>query len=198
MSRPGGTRDRMLASTVTLLRERGGGRTTVDAVLAHSGAPRGSVYHHFPGGRAEMIDSGVQLAGDYIATLLEDVADAGNPAAGLERFAEFWRRALRNSDFRAGCPVVGVALDHEATPSSAQIVAQIFHRWHGACVRLLEDAGHEPERAHRLATMTVSAVEGAVILCRVQHSTEPLDVVIAELAALARPPAGDGCGESQP
>ena len=47
----GGTRAKMLASAAEVMRERGAAGVTIDAVLARSGAPRGSVYHHFPDGR---------------------------------------------------------------------------------------------------------------------------------------------------
>ncbi|MGO4757142.1 TetR family transcriptional regulator, partial [Streptomyces sp. 2MCAF27] len=50
------SRDRMVLSAAELLREYGAGATSIDRVLVHSGAPRGSVYHHFPGGRAQLID----------------------------------------------------------------------------------------------------------------------------------------------
>jgi TetR/AcrR family transcriptional repressor of lmrAB and yxaGH operons len=62
MTQPAGrTRDRMLLSAVTLLRERGRNGVTLDAVLAHSGAPRGSIYHHFPGGRDQLVLEAAQL-----------------------------------------------------------------------------------------------------------------------------------------
>ena len=62
----------MLDSAVLLLRERGAAGVTVDAVLAHSGAPRGSVYHHFPGGRNELILGALRQAGDYIAVIVDE------------------------------------------------------------------------------------------------------------------------------
>jgi AcrR family transcriptional regulator len=48
------SRDRMLRSTMTFLREYGANATSIERVLAHSGAPRGSVYHYFPGGRTQL------------------------------------------------------------------------------------------------------------------------------------------------
>ncbi|WP_244949947.1 TetR/AcrR family transcriptional regulator [Streptomyces griseofuscus] len=61
----------MVLSAAALLREYGAGGTSVDKVLAHSGAPRGSVYHHFPGGRAQLIDEAVAHAGDFVAGLID-------------------------------------------------------------------------------------------------------------------------------
>jgi TetR/AcrR family transcriptional repressor of lmrAB and yxaGH operons len=192
MSKPGTTKQRMVSSTITLLRERGPRGTSIDAVLAHSGSPRGSVYHHFPAGRAEMISTAVRQAGDYISSLFEDVAESGDVRAGLDLFVQFWKQALVDSDYRAGCPVVALAVDsHEDVPEATALVAEIFGEWQSTCARLLEQHGHDPARARRLAALVVAAVEGAVILCRSQRSTEPLDAVVTELLEFVAPQADD-------
>src|SRR5436309_709279 len=108
-------KQRMLNSAVVLLRERGAAGVSIDAVLAHSGAPRGSVYHHFPGGRAELIISAARLAGDYISGLLDTAIGSGDPARTVTKFSELWKRSLHDSDFRAGCPVVALAVDSRDT-----------------------------------------------------------------------------------
>jgi uncharacterized protein (TIGR00369 family) len=79
----------MLRSTMIFLREYGADVTSIERVLAHSGAPCGSVYHHFPGGRTQLIDEAVALAGD----LMTGVIDA---AMQLELKANYIRAAHTN------------------------------------------------------------------------------------------------------
>jgi TetR/AcrR family transcriptional repressor of lmrAB and yxaGH operons len=178
------TREKMLVSSVELLRERGVGGVTVDAVLSRSQSPRGSVYHHFPGGRNEIISEALALAGDTISGIIERTAAQGSLAA-LRRFGKFWKKNLLDSDFNAGCPVVSVAVGGSSDDQHLQpAVADIFQRWHQALVEAIIADGVDAQRAHRLATMAVAAIEGAVILCRVQRSTAPLDDVIAEFGSL--------------
>ncbi|MEV0550494.1 MULTISPECIES: TetR/AcrR family transcriptional regulator [Nocardia] len=178
------TRQKMLCGAIELLGERGAAGVTVDAVLARSGAPRGSVYHHFPGGRAEIMTESLTLAGDTISALITAAADRG--ALGvLAGIAEFWTATLLASDFEAGCPVVSVAVggspeDHHLQPE----VANILHRWHDTLTIAITAEGVAPARAARLATMAIAGVEGAVILCRVDRSTAPLDEVVEELRVL--------------
>ena len=183
----------MLASTVTLLCERGTCGTSIDAVLAHGGAHRGSLYHHFPGGRAELVGTAVRQAGDYIGSLFEAVAEGGDIRTGLQLFVQFWKQALIDSDYQAGCPIVALAVDgHNDIPDSTEMVAEIVGRWHHTCTGVLEQHGYDPARAQRLATLTVAAVEGAVILCRAQRSSEPLDAVVTEPLAIVDPRAENG------
>jgi AcrR family transcriptional regulator len=178
------TRQKMLVSSVELLRERGAGAVTVDAVLSRSQAPRGSVYHHFPGGRGEMMSEALLLAGDGINSIIERATALGSSEA-LRRFGKFWNKLLLDSDFSAGCPVVSVAVGGSRDDQHLQpTVAAIFQRWQHALADAIIADGVNPQRARRLATMAVAAIEGAIILCRVYRSTTPLDDVIAEFGSL--------------
>ena len=69
-----GTRDRMVASAAALLRRHGVRGTSFGRVLEHSGAPRGSISHHFPGGKREMIGAAVTAPGSYFSLLLTTAA----------------------------------------------------------------------------------------------------------------------------
>jgi AcrR family transcriptional regulator len=178
-------RERMIQSAALLFRERGVEGTSFSDVLAHSGAPRGSIYHHFPGGKAELIEEATRYAGDFIAGGLAAALEQKDPAAALRRFAEVWGAGLRDSDFAAGCPVVAVALDSELTPAAREAAGAAFERWEELLADSFEQHGTTPERARSLATLAVASIEGAVVLSRAQHSTEPLERVARELAELA-------------
>lgn len=176
-----GTRDKMLVAAVELMRERGAASVTVDAVLARSHTPRGSVYHHFPGGRAELVREALIRAGDTIGIMIEDAAARGSLGA-LHFFGEFWAAVLRASDFTAGCPVVSVAIDGSPDDDELRpVVAAIFERWHTGLVATMTAENMARAQAERFATLALAAIEGAVVLCRVQRSTAALDDVIAEL-----------------
>ena len=180
-----GTKQRMLDSAVLLLRERGAAGVTVDAVLAHSGAPRGSVYHHFPGGRNEMVLGAVRQAGDYIAAMVSESAAEGDVQRMVERLVAFWKRALTKTDYRAGCPVAAMAMDsRDVIPDAGELVREIFSRWQASLADALSANGFDAPRAQRLATVVVSVIEGAIILCRAHRDLGPLDDVLVEIAPL--------------
>lgn len=185
--KPGHTRQRMLDSAVEVLRERGASAVTVDAVLARSGAPRGSVYHHFPGGRTELILAALGQAGDFITARIDATVQSGDPVQALDAFVRFWKKTLIATDYLAGCPVVAVSIDaHQDPPEAALLAREIFVRWHSKLRDLLIGRGVEAARAARLATLMVAAIEGAVILCRAQRDPTPLDDVLTELTLVVR------------
>ncbi|WP_371671721.1 TetR/AcrR family transcriptional regulator [Streptomyces sp. NBC_00289] len=193
------SRNRMILSAVALLRENGASATSIDRVLAHSGAPRGSVYHHFPGGRTQLIHEAVALAGDFIADLIDAAMQADDPVAAVDAFFLLWRDRLVESDFRAGCPIVAVAVEtNDDAPQLAPSAAAVFARWQEALAALFVRHGLTEERSRRLGSFVVAAVEGAVIMCRAERSTAPIEAAAAEIHDLLRhtlrdrPGAGPG------
>ncbi|MET8028564.1 TetR/AcrR family transcriptional regulator [Streptomyces avermitilis] len=176
------SRERMVLSTAVLLREYGASATSIDRVLAHSGAPRGSVYYHFPGGRAQLIDEAVALAGDFVADLIETAMRADDPLEAIDAFFALWRERLVESDFRAGCPIVAVAVEtNDDAPQLARSAAAVFARWQEALTDLFVRHGLPEARGRRLGAFIVAALEGAVIMCRAEQSVEPLEATAAEI-----------------
>src|SRR3954452_10807091 len=114
MPRQSDARGQMIESAAVLFRERGIHGTSFADVIAHSGAPRGSIYHHFPGGKAQLAEETMPHAGDEVAAWLERAGPEGDVSDALRRCVAGWRRTLERSGFRAGCPVVAVAVEvHE-------------------------------------------------------------------------------------
>ena len=181
-----GPRERMIASTALLVRERGARATSLDAVLEHSGAPRGSVYHHFPGGREQLLREATQYAGEYLARRLERASD-GHPLAVTDALFDDYQAVLLATDFRAGCPVLAVAIESpEEGPDLRDCALAAFERWRQALARTLERSGIDAVRADELAMHTIAAFEGAIVLSRAYRDLEPLERVRRELRERVR------------
>ena len=174
----------MVQSTALLVREHGVEATSFSDVLAHSGAPRGSIYHHFPGGKAQLIEEATHYAGDFIAAGLASSLDQQDPVSALREFCSSWREVLRSSDFAAGCPVVAATVESERLPSARAAAAASFARWEDLLTDAIERHGQSAERARSLATLVIAAIEGAVVLARAQRSVAPFERVAEELEGL--------------
>ena len=182
----GETRTKMLVSAVEVLRERGAAGVTIDEVLARSGAPRGSVYHHFPGGRTQILREALNFAGDEITASIDEAAGESATVL-LRRFVQLWEDALTESDYTAGCPVLAAAVgsgedEHQLTA----VAADIFSRWREASKQAYVRDGFEPAEATSLADTTIAAMEGAAVLCRSARSLEPLYDVAHQLEFLIK------------
>lgn len=177
----------MVVSAALLIRERGAHQTAIADVLEHSGAPRGSAYHYFPGGRTQLLCEAVDYAGRYLA---DRIADAPSALAALDGLFATYGQQLNDTDFRAGCPVVAVAVeagDPAKPDQSAPVIERAgaaFTRWQDALAARLTSDGIPAERARSLAVLVLSSFEGAIVLARATRDLSPLDAVHQQLRSL--------------
>lgn len=176
----------MIRSAAVLFRRKGVDGTAFSDVIAHSGAPRGSIYHHFPGGKAELAEEATRYAGEYVAAALAAALAEDDPVATVSGFSSALGEGLSAGDFEEGCPVVAAALEGRRTPGARVAAGEAIGRWEELLAESFERNGVGAERARSVATMIVASLEGAIVLARAQGSIEPIDRVGAELELLAR------------
>lgn len=181
-------RDRMIVSAALLIRERGAHATAISDVLEHSGAPRGSAYHHFPGGRTQLLCEAVDYAAEHIALRISSAATA---VKALDLIVENFRNQLTDSGFRAGCPVVAVAVEADGTDVLTRAGAA-FTRWIDLIDERLQADGASPDHAAELAMLITTSIEGAVLVTRTTGNSTALDLVHRQLRALVTAASGDG------
>jgi AcrR family transcriptional regulator len=176
----------MLVSAAEVLRERGAAGVTIDEVLARSGAPRGSVYHHFPEGRNQILAEALEYAGEEITDVIDDAALNGGMFL-VRKFVVYWEEQLVESNFAAGCPVVSAAIGSaDDEPQLTSVAGNIFSHWRDALTRAFVSDGFADADAASLAVMCIASLEGAVVLCRSTRSVDPLRDVAAQLEFLIK------------
>ena len=176
-------RERMVRSAAVLMREYGVEAMSFAQVVEHSGAPRGSIYHYFPGGKSQLVEEATRWAGDYIARRNTRALEADGPAGMLDAAEKFWRDVFGESDYRAGCPVAAATLEGDRVPEARAAAGKAFERWEGIFADALRSRGVAPDRASALATLVYAGIEGGVIVARAQRSMAPLERVLGELRA---------------
>ena len=89
MPRRSDSRVRMIEAAVELFRRKGYHATAFSDVVRESGAPRGSIYFHFPGGKEELAGAATEAAGDEIVELVgRAAADAADPGGIIRALAD--------------------------------------------------------------------------------------------------------------
>jgi AcrR family transcriptional regulator len=188
------TRKRMVAGAVDLIRRRGVNATSLREVVRHTDTPRGSITHHFPQGKQQLVTEALVLAHAEVSTPLAHLVARLGVVAGLRAFIDGWRQLLESSDFDAGCPVLAAAVEHyvgdDGQPNTVAQTALLhtandaFADWQRILEQGLVKEGLDPAHARRLSTLVIAAIEGTVALCRAARASTALTDVQIELEAL--------------
>lgn len=188
------TRDKMVAGAIDLIRRRGVNATSVREVVRHTDTPRGSIKHHFPNGKLQLVSEAITLAGQEVSLPLQQLVNDHGVMKGLNSFIDLWRYILESSNFEAGCPVLAVAAeqyigeDGNPQPEAEQLLLaladNIFKDWQQILEQGLKQQNVESTRAKRLANLIIASIEGTVALCRAARNAEPLREVQQELEIL--------------
>jgi TetR/AcrR family transcriptional regulator, lmrAB and yxaGH operons repressor len=177
------SRANMVRSAAALISSRGVSGTSFADVVSDSGAPRGSIYHHFPDGKRQLAEDAIRFTSDRVLAYLRS-GPTESASDVLERFIDLWRRVVKASGGSAGCAVAGVAIDTVDDAAVLDLVRATFRSWVDVLAEQLAAAGLPARRATPIAQITLAGMEGALILCRAEGGTGPLDVVAEELHRL--------------
>ena len=188
MSAPPKHRQAIIDAAVTLFRQKGYAATGLNDIVELSGAPKGSLYHYFPQGKAAIGEAAVREAGRRVAETVEALSVSAKSAGELVKaHARLLAGWMAESGYRDGSPVTTVLLEN--APADAGITAaglQALGDWRRIVARRLVEDGFSAGRAERLALLATAALDGALVRARVEQSGAPLLAAAEELDALLR------------
>lgn len=164
-----------------LLAEKGYAGMELRDVASRGHAPRGSIYHHFPGGKIQLAREAAELEGTTIRDLIERSLEERGLKQTLTMFGEVFRRRVADNPERIGCPVAAAALARPEDAELAAVATAAFQSWERPIAAALRDEGVSARDAEAFAGLVVSTVEGALLRARAAGSQEPLDSAIGGL-----------------
>ncbi|GAA1991005.1 TetR/AcrR family transcriptional regulator [Amycolatopsis minnesotensis] len=181
MTRRTDTRQRMLRTAAELFHTQGYHATGLNQLVAEGGAPKGSLYFHFPGGKeqlaAEALRSSSEQFAEAIAVLLRDSRTA---AEAVSTLAEYLAESLEKSGFRRGCPLATVALDAADDSELIRVACGDGYRhWQEILIGYLTGQGASRERATELSVVVLASIEGALLFAKTLRDVSPLRTVAA-------------------
>jgi AcrR family transcriptional regulator len=158
------------------MRRKGYGAVGMKDVVAASCAPIGSLYHHFPGGKAQIAREALINAGTayglLIPTLVDPHDDLGEAVASVFAQAAV---DMAETGFVNMCPVASVAAEVADTIEELRdATAAIFTGWLDGGTAYFVARGLSHDEARDLTVALVGALEGAFVLARTLRDTEPL------------------------
>lgn len=170
------TREAILTAAAEIMRRKGYGAIGMKDIVVASGAPIGSLYHHFPGGKVQiareaLINAGVAY-GMLIPTLMDPYADLGEAIEGV-----FVQAAedMAATGFANMCPVGSVAAEVADTVEELRTTsAEVFRGWLDGGAAYFVARGVPETTARELIVALIGALEGAFVMARTLRDTEPL------------------------
>jgi len=178
----------MVQAARQLIRERGYHATAISDVLERSGAPRGSVYFHFPGGKTQLAAEAAEDHAHEQVGLIDEAAGQVSSARGLiEVYVGLARDGMVGSGYSRGCGIAPLVT--EAGPEESVEVAETGRRAFTAMIDRMAfhfvNLGLDRAPARQLADAVIAGVEGALVTARALRSPAPFEAVLAALAAQA-------------
>jgi AcrR family transcriptional regulator len=173
------TRERIVEATTALFMQQGYSATGLKAIADAGEATTGSLYHFFPGGKAELAAATLRHSGAAYEQLVMAVFD-GSPdvVSGVAACFDGAAEALRQSGYADACPIATVALEVASCDEPLrQVTDEVFGSWLRAAARQLEAAGLSTARAEELATVFIAALEGGFLLSRVAQDASAMQVL---------------------
>ena len=177
------TRDKIIEITSTLLEAQGYHATGLNQILQESGAPKGSLYYYFPAGKEELVVAAIQHSSHMVVERIRsELARIEDPAESVRVFVQQVAHQVEASGFSGGGPLTTVALETVNSSERINHACQVaYEQLQQAFREKLLSSGYTEGRATQLATFIISAIEGGILLSRVNHSSEPLRQVGEEL-----------------
>lgn len=169
-----GPRERIVYQAAQQVRAHGVAAASLRTIVREADAPWGSLRHYFPGGKDQIISEALDWSGTYAAADVEAYLDrdpAPTPGGLFTHLVDNWATELARRDFSRGCPVAAASFD-DGGAEVARATRTALDRWLRAIESALDTLG-VPD-APTQARVMLSALEGGIILSRIQHSTTPL------------------------
>lgn len=175
MPRRSDARAKLIETAMRLFRAKGYHGVGLTELLTTSGAPKGSFYHHFPGGKEELGEATLRAAGDFVGDLIDACfTAAGAEAEAVDKLTTAIAAYFQKSNFRAGCPIASVALD--TVPQSARLTAaarDVLADWQRRAIGHAARWGRDEASSREFAERFVIALEGAWMIARIRQSASP-------------------------
>ncbi len=169
----------MLESAADLFHTQGYHATGLNQLVSVGGAPKGSMYFHFPGGKEQLAAEALEISASRLASVLRQLLEAASdPGSAIAAVVDALSQNLTESDFRRGCPIATVAVD--AGTESERIrdtCAGGYSSWQAIIADYLVHQGFSSDRASVLSVIALSSIEGALMLAKLNRDLAPMRAV---------------------
>ncbi|MFD2830445.1 TetR/AcrR family transcriptional regulator [Corticicoccus populi] len=170
------TRDDIIRATASLMQQKGYFGTGLNDIIKESGAPRGSIYYHFPNGKEEIAQEAVKWTKDHVTSLIrQELGKKEDALSAIQLFIMDSVKRFEADKYFSGVPIAALVLE---TSSSSDVLKECCHEafeeWSGEFTSKIISNGFKHEEAERLGKWINSMIQGAFISALAKGDGEPL------------------------
>ncbi|MEY5039447.1 MAG: hypothetical protein RLZZ48_216 [Actinomycetota bacterium] len=180
-------RSEMVRGAIDLLATHGVQGTSFALLIEATEAPRGSIYHHFPGGKSELVRDAVASIGATVVTIIDSL-EVDKPEDVVSAFVEGWRALFVGGNYDRGCAVAATSLGAGDDAGLRLAALEVFEAWTASLSNAFIRTGVQKSEAADYASLCIAVVEGALIMGRTARRDEIFDVALRQLTALVTKP----------
>ncbi|MBI3438351.1 MAG: TetR/AcrR family transcriptional regulator [Proteobacteria bacterium] len=175
MAKVSSAREGLIDAAVELFRARGYEGVGVAELLEKSGAPRGSLYFHFPGGKEEIGVEAVRRVGENVNAQFRALHETGcDMAYYIQQVFKTTAEGIRDRHYKASCPIAAIAAEMgNSNPKLNEIVRAVFAGWEKEMASAARARGMTAKNANSFASAMLASIEGAMIVSKAQGSVAP-------------------------
>lgn len=170
------TKEIIIRSTAYLMQKKGYFGTGLNDIIKHSGAPKGSIYYHFPNGKEEIAEAAIKWTEKTVTSFIkEELQKYDEALPAVKQFILDSARRFETDEYFVGVPITAVVL--ETSTSSEKLRNSCHHAfevWSEEFTLKLLRNGYPPEEAEKLGKLINSMIQGALISALAKGDASPL------------------------
>ena len=183
----GDTRERLLTAAQRLFRKRGYHATGLNDILEAAQAPKGSLYHHFPGGKEAIGVSVVQKISNSLLSLLAQ-SRARSTEAILRQAGAQMLIGMEKTNYELCTLFASFAAERKTSPQLGLAVTLAYGELTAAIEALLLRDGWTTRSAKDKALLVTALMEGGLLLSQAQSDSTAFKLALKQAASICHIP----------
>ena len=184
-SSSGDTRERLLTAAQRLFRKRGYHATGLNDILEAAQAPKGSLYHHFPGGKEAIGVSVVEKISNSLLSLLAQ-SRARSTEAILRQAGAQMLVGMEKTNYELCTLFASFAAERKTSPQLGLAVTLAYGELTAEIEALLLRDGWTARSAKDKALLVTALMEGGLLLSQAQSDSTAFKLALKQAASICR------------
>jgi TetR/AcrR family transcriptional regulator, lmrAB and yxaGH operons repressor len=173
------TKSLIIDTATKLFRQKGYLGVGLTEIIKECNISKGSLYHHFPNGKEELLITCLHSLQEVITKDIEDIFDQyPTTKEALVAMIEKLIDQLEMDGTITGYTFSSIISEMAALSDPVRhACAQLYKKIEEIYFRKLVSDGLSEDSAYSIALMTTATIEGGMMLCLTQNSSKPLKVI---------------------